>query len=60
MVDTALQNSHSITPEQVKAFTDTNYNGEIANPEAHAQYANYYKGKYIHDFTMPKEIFTKN
>ncbi|MBM0653724.1 toprim domain-containing protein [Capnocytophaga genosp. AHN8471] len=50
VVDTALQNSHSITPEQVKAFTDTNYNGEIANPKAHAQYANYYKGKYIHDF----------
>ena len=50
VVDTALQNSHSITPEQVKAFTDTNYNGEIANPEIHAQYANYYKGKYIHDF----------
>lgn len=50
VVDTALQNSHSITPEQVKAFADTNYNGEIANPEIHAQYANYYKGKYIHDF----------
>ena len=50
VVDTALQNSHNITPEQVKAFTDTNYNGEIANPEIHAQYANYYKGKYIHDF----------
>ena len=50
VVDTALQNSHSITPEQVKAFTDTNYNGEIANPEIHAQYANYYRGKYIHDF----------
>nr|WP_314753110.1 toprim domain-containing protein [uncultured Capnocytophaga sp.] len=50
VVDTALQNSHSITPEQVKAFADTNYNGEIANPEANAQYANYYKGKYIHDF----------
>lgn len=50
VVDTALQNSHNITPEQVKAFADTNYNGEIANPEIHAQYANYYKGKYIHDF----------
>ena len=50
VVDTALQNSHNITPEQVKAFADTNYNGEIANPEIHAQYANYYRGKYIHDF----------
>ena len=50
VVDTALQNSHNITTEQVKAFADTNYNGEIANPEIHAQYANYYKGKYIHDF----------
>ena len=50
VVDTALQNSHNITSEQVKAFADTSYNGEIANPEIHAQYANYYKGKYIHDF----------
>ena len=50
VVDTALQNSHNITPEQVKAFADTNYNGKIANPEIHAQYANYYRGKYIHDF----------
>jgi len=50
VVDTALQNSHNITPEQVKAFADTNYNGEIANPEEHAGYANYYNGKYIHDF----------
>ena len=50
VVDTALQNSHNITPEQVKAFADTNYNGEIANPEIHAQYVNYYRGKYIHDF----------
>lgn len=50
VVDTALQNSHNITSEQVKAFADTSYNGEIANPEIHTQYANYYKGKYIHDF----------
>jgi len=50
VVDTALQNSHNITPEQVKAFAATNYDGELNNYQEHQQYANYYKGRYIHDF----------
>ena len=50
VVDTALQNSLNITPKQVKAFADTNYDGELNNYQEHQQYANYYKGKYIHDF----------
>lgn len=50
VVDTALQNSLNITPEEVKAFADTNYDGQLNNYQEHQQYANYYKGKYIHDF----------
>ena len=50
VVDTALQNSLNITPEEVKAFADTNYDGELNNYQEHQQYANYYKGRYIHDF----------
>ena len=50
VVDTALQNSLNITPEQVKAFADTNYDGQLNNYQEHQQYANYYKGRYIHDF----------
>ena len=50
VVDTALQNNHNLTTGQVKAFADTNYDGELNNYQEHQQYANYYKGKYIHDF----------
>ena len=50
VVDTALQNSLNITPEEVKAFADTNYDGELNNYQEHQQYANYYKGRYIHNF----------
>lgn len=50
VVDTALQNSLNITPEQLKAFADTNYDGQLNNYQEHQQYANYYKGRYIHDF----------
>lgn len=50
VVDTALQNSHNLTTGQVKAFADTNYDGELNNYQEHQQYANYYKGRYIHDF----------
>lgn len=50
VVDTALQNSHNLTTGQVKAFANTNYDGELNNYQEHQQYANYYKGRYIHDF----------
>jgi len=50
VVDTALQNSLNIIPEQLKAFADTNYDGQLNNYQEHQQYANYYKGRYIHDF----------
>lgn len=50
VVDTALQNSHNLTTGQVKAFADTNYDGQLNNYQEHQQYANYYKGRYIHDF----------
>ena len=50
VVDTALQNNHNLTTGQVKAFADTNYDGELNNYQEHQQYANYYKGRYIHDF----------
>ena len=50
VVDTALQNNHNLTTGQVKAFADTNYDGQLNNYQEHQQYANYYKGRYIHDF----------
>ena len=52
VVDTALQNSHNITPEQVKAFADTDYMGRLFTDDENIRkkYGNLYKGMLIHDF----------
>ena len=50
IVDTALQNNPDITPEQIKAFRDTAYDGTLNNHSEHQTYANYYNGKWVHDF----------
>ncbi|MFJ1491647.1 Eco57I restriction-modification methylase domain-containing protein [Capnocytophaga canis] len=50
IVETGLQNSPSLTQEQVKSFRDTYYNGSIYDRESNQKYANYYKGSWIHDF----------
>ncbi|MCP1253293.1 toprim domain-containing protein [Elizabethkingia sp. S0634] len=50
IVDTALQNNPDITPEQIKAFRNTAYDGTLNNHSEHHAYANYYNGKWVHDF----------
>ncbi|ATN08093.1 restriction endonuclease subunit R [Chryseobacterium indologenes] len=50
VVNTSLQNSSDITPEQIDAFRDTNYDGTLNNYGKHYQFANYLDGKWVHDF----------
>ena len=50
IVDASLQNSSDITEEQIAAFKATSYDGTIPNHSRHFAYANYQKGKYVHDF----------
>lgn len=50
VVDTGLQNSNSISQEQIEAFKDTNYSGVLNNPEKHMKYANWHIDNWYHDF----------
>ncbi|OPC03212.1 restriction endonuclease subunit R [Elizabethkingia meningoseptica] len=50
IVDSALQNNPDITPEQIEAFKDTEYDGTLNNYGKHYKYANYYNGEWVHDF----------
>lgn len=50
IIATGLQNSPNITDRQVEAFRNTHYDGVMNNPEKYQEFANYYKGDYIHDF----------
>lgn len=50
IVATGLQNSPNITDRQVEVFRNTHYDGVMNNPEKYQEFANYYKGDYIHDF----------
>ncbi|WP_312076296.1 Eco57I restriction-modification methylase domain-containing protein [Chryseobacterium sp.] len=50
IVNTSLQNSTSISQEQVEAFRDTNYDGTLNNYGKHYQFANFIDGKWVHDF----------
>ena len=50
IVNASLQNSSDITEEQILSFKATSYDGTITNHSRHFDFANYYNGKYIHDF----------
>ena len=50
VVNTSLQNSSSISKEQIEAFRDTDYDGTLNNYGKHYQFANFIDGKWIHDF----------
>ncbi|UMQ41559.1 SNF2-related protein [Chryseobacterium sp. Y16C] len=50
VVNTSLQNSSSISKEQIEAFRDTNYDGTLNNYGKHYQFANFIDGKWVHDF----------
>ncbi|MDV3547241.1 restriction endonuclease subunit R [Elizabethkingia anophelis] len=50
VVNTSIQNSSDITQEQIDAFRDTNYDGTLNNYGKHYQFANYFDGKWVHDF----------
>lgn len=50
IVPTALQNSSDISPEEIRAFKDTEYDGTLKNQVEHYRFANFYDGKWVHDF----------
>lgn len=50
VVDTSLQNSSYITPQQIEAFQDTDYDGTLNNHGKHYLFANFIDGKWVHDF----------
>lgn len=50
IVNASLQNSAKISPEQLAAFTDTAYDGTLNNLDKNKPFANYFDGKWIHDF----------
>ncbi|GEM53025.1 hypothetical protein EB1_28150 [Empedobacter brevis NBRC 14943 = ATCC 43319] len=50
IVPTSLQNSPDISPDELEAFRDTNYEGVLNKNGKFRQYANYIDGKWIHDF----------
>ncbi|AZB25310.1 restriction endonuclease subunit R [Chryseobacterium bernardetii] len=50
VLNTSLQNSSSISKEQIDAFRDTNYDGILNNYGKHYQFANFIDGKWMHDF----------
>ena len=51
IVDTGLQNSPNLTKNELDAFQNTKYDGEIQIHESRLEkYANLYKGSKIHDF----------
>lgn len=50
VINTSLQNSSSISKEQIEAFRDTNYDGTLNNYGKHYQFANFIDGNWVHDF----------
>ncbi len=50
VVDTALQSSSGVSQEQLAAFRDTTYDGRLNNHGRHYEFANYYAGRWVHDF----------
>lgn len=50
IVNTSLQNSSELSKEQIEAFRDTSYDGTLHNHGKHSQFANYIRGKWVHDF----------
>lgn len=50
IVPASVHNDISLSHEEIAAFKDADYNGVLANPEQHLNFANLYKGQYIHDF----------
>lgn len=52
IVNTGLQNNPNLTEEQIKAFSVTDYNGQLMTDDETIlnKYGNHYKGEIIHDF----------
>jgi superfamily II DNA or RNA helicase len=50
VINTSLQNSSDISPQQIEAFRDTDYDGTINNRGKHYPFANFINGKWVHDF----------
>lgn len=50
IVNASLQNSSDLTAEEISAFRATSYDGSITNYSRHFSSANYFDGRYIHDF----------
>lgn len=50
ILETALHNSSKLSAKQINAFQDTSYDGTLNNRGKHAEFANYYAGRWVHDF----------
>ena len=52
VINTSNQNNPNLTQEQIKAFSDTNYDGQLFTNDENIRkkYGNLYKGMIIHDF----------
>ena len=50
VVNASLQNSSTISKEEIEAFRDTSYDGTLENRGKHYPFANYIDGKWVHDF----------
>jgi len=50
IVPAGNQNSSALSPEELRAFQDTLYNGTIINRAEHYILANFIDGRWVHDF----------
>lgn len=50
IVNASLQNNAEISPEAIKAFADTHYDGTLKNHDENSKFANLFEGKWVHDF----------
>lgn len=50
IVPASIHNDVKVSEAELSAFKDADYNGVLANPDKHFEFANYYLGKYVHDF----------
>ncbi|WPO84660.1 helicase-related protein (plasmid) [Chryseobacterium sp. JJR-5R] len=50
IVPAGKQNSSDLSPEELRAFQDTLYDGTLNNRAEHSRLANFIDGKWVHDF----------
>lgn len=50
IVPAGRQNSSDLSPEELRAFQDTLYDGTLRNHTEHSRFANFIDGKWMHNF----------